>query len=122
MQGGLSELARKYRAELEGAPADFDTMKQDLDPTQKLMVEMLVTWADKRLEWRQALPAIAGASKTPPSLRLAVLGTAGTGKTHTAQVAIKEVRRRLKSYDSVVTMAVQWCRCCEPRLWCTDDR
>ena len=122
MQSGLSELARKYRAELECAPADFETMQQDLDPTQKLVAEMLVAWADKRLEWRQALPTIGGASKSPPSLRLAVLGTAGTGKTHTAQVAIKEVRRRLKSYDSVVTMAFRWCRGREPRLWCTDNR
>ena len=66
---------------------------------------MLVEWAGRRAAWRQALPAATGAARIGPSLRLLVLGTAGTGKTHTAKIAINEVRRRFLSLDSVVTMA-----------------
>ena len=43
--------------------------------------------------------------KMPPKLRLLLLGTAGTGKIHTANIAITEVRTILGSYDSVLTMA-----------------
>ena len=41
----------------------------------------------------------------PPKLQLLLLGTAGTGKTHTAKVGINEVRIALGSYDCVLTMA-----------------
>ena len=60
---------------------------------------------DKRVAWPQALPAAKEAARIGPPLRLAVLGTAGTGKTHTAKIAINEVRRRFRSFDAVLTMA-----------------
>ena len=87
------------------APSDFGAAVQGLDPTQKLLTEMLVEWADRRAAWRQALPATGRVPRLGPALRLTVLGTAGTGKTHTAKIAISEVRRRFRSYNSVVTMA-----------------
>ena len=41
----------------------------------------------------------------PPRLQVLLLGTAGTGKTHTAKIGITEVRLLLGSYESVLTMA-----------------
>ena len=79
---------------------------QTLDPTQHLFYTIVSEWACERLRWRvkphasQALPAAA-----PPSLRVLLLGTAGTGKTHTAKVAITKVRRTLGSFQSVMTVA-----------------
>ena len=90
---------------MAAAPADFSQVVKELDPTQKILAEVLLEWADLRVAWRQALPAATGAARIGPPLRLVVLGTAGTGKTHTAKIAINEVRRRFRSYDSVVTMA-----------------
>ena len=53
-------------------------------------------------------PGSASGHRICPNRTIAsapVLGTAGTGKTHTAKIAINEVRRRFWSFDSVVTMA-----------------
>ena len=94
LRGGLAGLASGFRSEMAAAPADFSAVVKELDPTQKVMVEVLVEWADLRMAWRQALPAATGAARLGPPLRLLVLGTAGTGKTHTAKIAINEVRRR----------------------------
>ena len=41
----------------------------------------------------------------PPRLQVLLLGTAGTGNTHTAKIGITEVRLLLGSYESVLTMA-----------------
>ena len=105
LRGGLAELGRTFQSEMAAAPSDFDAATQTLDPTQKLFAQMLAEWADKRVAWRQALPAPGGVPKIGPALRLTVLGTAGTGKTHTAQIAINQVRKKFGSYDSVLTMA-----------------
>ena len=82
LHGGLANLANGFRSEMAAAPPGFDT----LDPTQRLLSQVLVEWADKRVAWRQALPAATGAARIGPPLRLAVLGTAGTGKTHAAKI------------------------------------
>ena len=57
LQGGLAHLAQAFRAELACPREDFNTMTQSLDPTQKLFAQMVAQWAEKPLEWRQALPA-----------------------------------------------------------------
>ena len=41
----------------------------------------------------------------PPRLQVLLLGTSGTGKTHTTKIGITEVRLLLGSYESVLTMA-----------------
>ena len=105
LRGGLADLASGFRSEMAAAPVDFSQVVKDLDPTQKILAEVLLEWADLRVAWRQALPAATGAARIGPPLRLVVLGTAGTGKTHTAKIAINAVRKRFRSYDSVVTMA-----------------
>ena len=105
LRGGLASLAAEFREEMDSSRSDFNAAAQELDPTQTLMAELIVEWAGYRAAWRQALPAAKGPDRIGPSLRLAVLGTAGTGKTHAAKVAINEVRRRFRSYESVATMA-----------------
>ncbi len=59
-----------------------------------------------RLAWRREqrwdLPA---PGSDPPELKLLMLGTAGTGKTTTAQTGIWTVRRILESFSAVVTVA-----------------
>ena len=105
LRGGLADLGSGFRSEMAARPGDFSAVVKELDPTQKILAEVLVEWADLRMAWRQALPAATGVARIGPPLRLVVLGTAGTGKTHTAKIAINEVRRRFRSYDSVATMA-----------------
>ena len=105
LQGARANLAAEFRCEMASAQSDFSAAARTLDPTQKLLAEVLVEWAEKRVAWRQALPASTGGASSGPLLRLAVLSTAGTGKTHTAKIAINEVRRIFKSYDSVLTLA-----------------
>ena len=48
---------------------------------------------------RQSLTAL------PPSLRFLLLGTAGTGKTHTAKTFIGKARQTFGSFGSVLTLA-----------------
>ena len=105
LRGGLTELTAQLRDEMASAPSDFGAAAQGLDPTQKLLAEVLVEWAGRRAAWRQALPAATGSARIRPSRRLLALGTAGAGKTHTAKIAINEVRRRFRSFDSDATMA-----------------
>ena len=63
-------------------------------------MEVVAEWADQRLAWTKvSKPTL------PPKFRLLLLGSAGTGKTHSAQVGINEVRLLLGSYESVLTMA-----------------
>ena len=105
MRGGLTDLASGFRSEMAAAPVDFRQVVKDLDPTQEILAEVLMEWADLRVAWRQALPATGGVPRIGPALRLTVPGAAGTGKTHTAQIAINQARKKFGSYDSVLTMA-----------------
>ena len=98
-------VGTRAKHELHSVEFDKQLAKQllALDPTQHLLVSVVTEWAEKRLRWRttsrrQSLTA-------PPKLRLLVLGTAGTSKTHSAKCAITRVRRTLGSYDSVLTLA-----------------
>jgi hypothetical protein len=83
------------------AKAMLDAQVAGLDPTQLQVYDILNTWAEQRLAWRQRKIW----TEPPPSLRLLLLGTAGTGKTHTAKTAISRVRHSLGSFSSVATVA-----------------
>ena len=104
-QAGLAAMCHSFRADLQTSrdQSDFASRTASLDPTQKFVVDALKEWAEKRVQWRST-PGRASPC-APPALRLLLLGTAGTGKTHTANVGITEVRLLLHSYDSVLTMA-----------------
>ena len=110
----LAELGEGFRKQLANQVDGFEVRRQTLDPTQTLCADMIVKWAKQRVDWRQDMLAECGGSgahskthesRFGPKLRLMVLGTAGTGKTYTAKLAIDEVRRQFGSYESVVTMA-----------------
>ena len=90
------------------ATEGYATRVQGLDPTQKLVVDVMAEWAPKRKKWTSAMSAGSSSKRcraVPPKLKLLILGTAGTGKTHTAKLGINEVRIALGSYDCVLTMA-----------------
>ena len=72
-----------------------------LDPTQKQVVTVLQDWARDRKQWRDA----GHWDKPPPHLKLLLLGTAGTGKTHTAKASMLAVRRILGDFDAVLSVA-----------------
>ena len=106
LHAGIDHLYTGFQNELNAAGADEELANsvKTLDPTQHLFYTTASEWACERLRWRvnadssQAMPAA-------PSLRVLLLGTAGTGKTHTAKVAITKVRRTLGSFKSVLTLA-----------------
>ena len=107
---GLSDLTVNFLAEFQrvAAAEGYLGRVQGLDPTQKLIVDVMAEWAQKRKEWTSTYIRPGSAKRSPPlppKLRLLLLGTAGTGKTHTAKVGITEVRIALGSYGSVLTMA-----------------
>ena len=110
LQKGLSDITVGFLAEFQRAASaeGYLARVQGLDPTQKLIVDVIVEWAESRKTWATTYGAPGAARRSPPlppKLQLLLLGTAGTGKTHTAKVGITEVRIALGSYDSVLTMA-----------------
>ena len=86
----------------------YATRVQGLDPTQKLVVDVMAEWADARKKWISTMSTGRFSKKrhtVPPKLNLLLLGTAGTGKTHTAKIGINQVRIAFESYDCVLTLA-----------------
>ena len=77
-----------------------------LDPTQRIFYEHVSSWAASKQQWlRDRRNNVPGVSCGPPSLNTLLLGTAGTGKTHTAKLAIQQARRIFGRYGSVLTLA-----------------
>ena len=97
LTAGIEALYSNYTANLL---KDGDVNVDTLDPTQLLAYSLVAEWSEERRLWleRQSLTA-------PPELRMVLLGTAGTGKTHTAKLAIAKARRTFGSFHSVLTVA-----------------
>ena len=77
-----------------------DVNIESLDPTQLLAYTLVAEWSQERAQWlgHQSLTVA-------PELRMMLLGTAGTGKTHTAKLAIQKARQTFGSFHSVLTVA-----------------
>ena len=105
LERGIHDLEARCAAELDKKDAEADLQREAgaLDPTQRLAFDVVSEWAQKRLEWRQRKRSQSVTA--PPPLRLLLLGTAGTGKTHTAKLSIRKVRRVLGRFHSVLTLA-----------------
>ena len=105
LERGIRDLETRCHQEIHNpkAVADLERDAGRLDPTQRLVYEVLESWAQKHLSWRRR--GQDDDLTAPPFLRLLLLGTAGTGKTHTAKVAIRKVRSIFGRYDSVLTLA-----------------
>ena len=86
--------------------SELESEVNRLDPTQKLLYERVTSWAQSKKEW---LPdrrnTSHGVACEAPSLRMLLLGTAGTGKTHVAKLAIRQSRRIFGHFGSVLTLA-----------------
>ena len=102
---GICDLEARCAQEIHNrsALADLERDAGRLDPTQRVVYEVVSSWAQKQRAWR--CRSRHDVSSEPPGLRLLLLGTAGTGKTHTAKVAIRQVRRLFGRYRSVLTLA-----------------
>ncbi len=61
----------------------------------------MTEWSQEQAQW------LGHKSLTvAPELRMMLLGTAGTGKTHTAKLAIQKARQTFGSFHSVLTVAL----------------
>ena len=101
MQSRLQQsLQALYAAFEDSWRSEQGDVTGSLDPTQLVSYQLIEEWAVKRQVWIQSQSLTA-----PPSLRLLLLGTAGTGKTHTAKLAIARARRVFGSFHSVLTVA-----------------
>ena len=105
LNAAIENLYTEFQSDLQAAAAEEELLKnvKTLDPTQLEVYKYIADWSAERLQWRQALPTHS--TSTPPKCRLLLLGTAGTGKTHTAKLAIAKARRTLGSFQSVLTVA-----------------
>jgi len=84
----------------EDVLAGGEVLLTTLDPTQLVAFQLVDEWAMQRHLWR-----IGRSLTAPPLLRMILLGTAGTGKTHTAKLTISKARRTFGSFHSVLTVA-----------------
>jgi hypothetical protein len=73
---------------------------QTLDPTQLEAYTTIADWAQQRYDWEQAPDSVSA-----PRLEFLLLGTAGTGKTHTAKAGITRVRHVFHNINAVLTVA-----------------
>ena len=105
LQSAIDNLCTQFQKDLQAVAAEEELSNNvnTLDPTQFEAYKYIAEWSEQRLLWRQALPTPP--TPTPPRCRLLLLGTAGTGKTHTAKLAITKARRTLGSFQSVLTVA-----------------
>ena len=105
LQQGIKTLYSTFAQDAQD-PRGADAIQQSvetLDPTQREAYKFVLEWAKERLTWRDCRRSHS--LKAPPSLKLLLLGTAGSGKTHTAKTFIAQCRRMFGTFDSVLTMA-----------------
>ena len=107
LQEAVQSLYATYDESLQDAG---DVNVDSLDPTQLLAYTVVAEWSQERAEWlgHQSLTVAPLGHQfltVAPKLRMILLGTAGTGKTHTAKLAIRKVRQTFGSFHSVLTVA-----------------
>jgi hypothetical protein len=102
LERGLCEQNQRFVENMNApyAQANLAALVETLDPTQLEAYNTITDWAPRRLDWEDAQDSVSA-----PSLEFLLLGTAGTGKTHTAKAAITRVRLLFKSFPSVLTVA-----------------
>lgn len=103
LQKSLKRQREDFEEEALGddASATLQAAVDMLDPTQKIAYDIIAQWAAERLQWT----ADACAAAVPPPLDFLLLGTAGSGKTHTVKCIVQRVRQLFKKYDAVVVCA-----------------
>lgn len=102
LETALIDQERKFVNDMKAPDARtrLDAIVETLDPTQHEVYRVITEWAQKRYEWELAPDCIS-----IPSLEFLLLGTAGTGKTHTAKAAITSTRLLFQNFRSVLTLA-----------------
>ena len=108
LQRSVDQMAQTHAAEMNSAESAKELQRQvdSLDPTQMLVYSHISSWAACRQSWFVDGQGAGSASGHPgPELRLLLLGTAGTGKTHTAKLCMRNARQAFGRYDSVLPVA-----------------
>ena len=102
LESGKRDQERKFVEEINAPDAQMrlQAAAQTLDPTQHEAYKIVTDWAERRFRWEAAPDSVSA-----PSLEFLLLGTAGTGKTHTAKAAITNMRLLFQNFRAVLTMA-----------------
>ena len=105
--GKLSKALLEQLASFTLTPTGSDSQheKNDrialLDATQLVIHDVVEDWSKRRVAWRE----FGRWTQPPPSLRLLLLGTAGTGKTHTVKeflkLAFEHVNKDYRNYIKI---------------------
>ena len=80
LQSALRDQERKFLEDMNAPDARtrLEAAVLTLDPTQHEAYQIVTDWAQTRHQWEAAPNSVSA-----PSLQFLLLGTAGTGKTHT---------------------------------------
>ena len=108
LQRSVDRIAQQHAADMSRAEYAKELQREanKLDPTQKIVYEYISSWAERRQRWLADGDGSGSASGYPgPELRLLLLGTAGTGKTYTAKLCMRNARQVFGSYGSVLSVA-----------------
>ena len=104
LAAGIQKIQSDFNVCAMGSAGEKNLAQQveSMDPTQHEAFAHIQEWARDRLQWRQQPQRKLAEA---PKLRMLLLGTAGTGKTHTAKAAVMGARRILGSFDAVKMIA-----------------
>ena len=100
LEMSVSNLQESFEQSLSthGAEISLAAKVATLDPTQRAVYDTITQWAH-----RDMAKGLTSGQRQP--LRMLVLGTAGTGKTHTLKCAIEGARRTLGGFHTVAVCA-----------------
>jgi hypothetical protein len=102
LEGSLAAQQQQFVEEMNApdAVSKLADAVESLDPTQLEAYQTIADWAQRRYEWERAPDSVSA-----PELEFLLLGTAGTGKTHTAKAGITKVRQVFRDFNAVLTVA-----------------
>ena len=102
LETSLVALREKFVEEMcaPDAASRLAAAVDSLDPTQLEAYKTIAEWAQQRYDWEGAPDSVSA-----PALQFLLLGTAGTGKTHTAKAGIAKVRQLFTDFNAVLTVA-----------------
>jgi hypothetical protein len=102
LQKGVRDQTHKFVEDMNAPAARtlLEAAVHTLDPTQHEAYQIVADWARRRFQWEAAPDSVSA-----PCLEFLLLGTAGTGKTHTAKTAITDLRLLFQHFRAVLTMA-----------------
>ena len=111
LRRSLAAQKRKFVQEALSAEGGrtLETEVAYLDPTQRVAYDVVTQWALRMVGWRRELAVDPPSSEEMAGWRerldFLLLGTAGSGKTHTVKCIVQRVRQIFRNYDAVLACA-----------------